>query len=125
LVAARVRGHASDGIEEALLEVEATITVTPAGIELSARPGETVMAAAVRLGYRWPTVCNGDGTCSVCWVEVTDGADGLGPLTGLERTWLDGFLARHLCAGPARLACQATVHGPVVVRKKGVRPAAS
>lgn len=98
-----------------------TITVVPAGIELAARAGETVMGAATRLGYRWPTLCNGDGTCTVCWVEVTEGAGALGPLTDHERSWLQGFPAQRLCAGPARLACQAAVHGPVVVRKKGVR----
>jgi 2Fe-2S ferredoxin len=107
-----------------MLEDQPTITVMPSGVELAGRPGETVMAAAVRLGYRWPTVCNGDGTCSVCWVEVTGGADALGPVTDLERSWLEGFPARQLCTGPARLACQATVHGPVVVRKKGVRRSA-
>jgi 2Fe-2S ferredoxin len=103
----------------------ATITVEPAGITLEAHPGETVMAAARRLGYRWPTLCNGDGTCTICWAEVTGGTGNLGPLTDLEHVWLETFPLRDLVGGQPRLACQAVVQGPVVLRKKGVRPASS
>lgn len=100
------------------------ITVEPAGITLQARTGETVMAAARRLGYRWPTLCNGDGTCTICWAEVTDGAGHLGPLTDLERVWLKTFPA-DLYQGQPRLACQAVIRGSVALRKKGVRQASS
>jgi hypothetical protein len=42
-----------------------TVCVEPQGIELVARHGETVMAAAERLGWRWPTICHGDDSSPV------------------------------------------------------------
>lgn len=97
------------------------VRVEPAGIDLDVESGETVMGAAVRAGYRWPTVCGGQGTCRTCFFEVIDGAANLSPVAALEREGLDSL-------GPApggaerRLACQARVTGwTVTVRKRGVR----
>ena len=39
----------------------AVIRVEPSGIEINANPDETIMEAAIRAGYKWPTVCGGDG----------------------------------------------------------------
>lgn len=94
--------------------------VEPSGHAFGAADGETVMAAAGRHGYRWPTLCQGDGTCTVCWMEVVDGPGHLAPVGDRERAALRAFPAR-LCAGAVRLACQARVHGDVVVHKQGVR----
>jgi ferredoxin, 2Fe-2S len=103
------------------VDAEATITVEPLGVVLRAAPGETVMAAAQRCGYRWPTICGGDGSCTICWVDVIAGADALGPLTEHEQRWLRASPVRRLARGDPRLACQAVVTGSVVVKKKGVR----
>jgi ferredoxin len=100
----------------------ATARVEPAGIELEVLAGESVMAAAVRTGYRWPTVCGGQGTCRTCFFEVVEGATNLSPVESFEREGLDSL-------GPIpggnlerRLACQARVMtGTVTVRKRGVR----
>jgi 2Fe-2S ferredoxin len=103
---------------------ECVVRVEPAGIELTVRKGETVMGAARRLGYRWPTVCDGDGVCTVCWMEVLEGADQLTGRTEVEDRWLRNFRGGRFCKGDLRLACQAVVEGAVSVRKKGVRPTA-
>ncbi len=96
----------------------------PRDIEFEVDDGETVMGAAQRNGYRWPTLCRGDGTCSICWVEVTTGADHLSEMAPRERETLE-LLSPILRAGKTvRLACQARVRGDVTVRKAGVKPRA-
>jgi 2Fe-2S ferredoxin len=94
------------------------VTVEPRGIAFEAEDGETIMDAAQRCGYRWPTLCNGDATCSICWVEVTTGAEYLSDIEARERETLDTMLTRRQAV---RLACQARVNGMVTVRKNGVR----
>ncbi len=79
------------------------------------------MEAATRLGYKWPTLCNGDGTCTICFVEVVEGADRLSPIGPVERRALDVLPGRRLYEGVVRLACQARPAGRVVVKKTGVR----
>jgi ferredoxin, 2Fe-2S len=98
------------------------VHVAPAEVVIIARPGDSVYAAARSAGYRWPTSCEGDGDCTVCWMEVIDGAGNLSPRTPIEERWLRNFAAARLLKGEARLACQAQVSGPVSVRKRGVRP---
>jgi ferredoxin len=66
-----------------------TVCVEPQGIELVARHGETVIAAAERLGWRWPTICHGDGECSVCWVKVIGGSAHISPMSEDERATLE------------------------------------
>ena len=39
------------------------VRVEPAGVDIPVDDGETLMAAAVRAGYRWPTVCGGQAQC--------------------------------------------------------------
>ncbi|ORA08140.1 hypothetical protein BST14_24945 [Mycobacterium arosiense ATCC BAA-1401 = DSM 45069] len=98
--------------------------VEPSGIELDAKEGETVMAAALRLGYRWPTLCGGEAACAVCRMEVVSGEVQLGPKDDDEQETLDGATGRPR-GEQVRLACQARVYGDVVVTKKGVKPAAN
>src|SRR5690606_33856559 len=38
------------------------VVVEPAGHILDVPHGETLMQAAERAGYRWPTLCHGDGS---------------------------------------------------------------
>jgi ferredoxin, 2Fe-2S len=95
-----------------------TALILPAGIELTTCAGETVFAAADRLGYRWPTLCGGNGTCRVCAVEVRTGAEFLSSMSTAETE-----AVRHLSRNGSlmRLACQLRIHGPVTLRKFGVR----
>ncbi|EFC80759.1 2Fe-2S iron-sulfur cluster-binding protein [Parafrankia sp. EUN1f] len=117
------------------------VRVEPSGVELEVEPGETIIEAAWRLGYRWPTICHGQGTCTVCRLEVVRGAEHLVPpgaeevgaleplLSGGPRRDLTGVTAAAGAAGAAgvtgvgnlRLACRARVTGDAVVRRKGVR----
>ncbi len=98
------------------------VTVRPKGLEFTAEDGQTVMAAALAAGYRWPTVCGGQGDCLVCHVEVLEHPDHLSEASDEEARSL-----RDLVGGPGgrgehvRLACQAGVLGDVVVLKRGVR----
>lgn len=97
-----------------------TIRLEPLSVEFVALEGETVMAAALRCGYRWPTVCNGQGLCTVCFIEVIDHPEQLAPMNGAETERLAEFSGRRFYQDPLRLACQARVAGNVTVRKKGV-----
>ena len=81
------------------------------------------MAVAIRHGYSWPTMCNGDGECSLCWTTVLAGGDNLSELNCKEQEGLN-LLPRAIREGPVRLACQARLLGDVTVKKKGVRKAA-
>jgi len=101
-----------------------TVRVEPSGIELDVAPGETVMAAAVRSGYRWPTVCGGLAECGTCVLAVvTAPATGLPSPGPVEAGRLATVPERRLAAdGEWRLACQLRVDAPgLVVRKRGVR----
>lgn len=99
------------------------VDVQPGGFVLSVCEGETVMAAAERLGYRWPTLCHGEGTCSICWAQVISGAQNLDAPSEAEQQTLE-LLSPQLRAGrQVRLGCQARVRGDLTVRKTGVRPA--
>lgn len=82
---------------------------------------ETLMRAAQRLGYRWPTLCNGEGSCTICAVEVLENAQALSPARTTEAEALRFCNVTARGDGPVRLACQARVLGDLVVRKKGVK----
>ncbi len=99
------------------------VHVEPAGVDIDVGEGESVMHAAERQGYRWPTVCHGQAVCTTCFFEVVEGAEHLAPAQPLERGALAGSPLTQAAAGDVRLACQARVTGPVTVRKRGVRPA--
>ena len=99
-----------------------TVHVEPAGILLAVGDGETVMHAAERLGYRWPTVCHGQAVCTTCFFEVVDGGEHLTAMSRVERAALASSPVVTLGHGLVRLACQAGVTGDVSLRKRGVRP---
>jgi ferredoxin, 2Fe-2S len=96
-----------------------TVRVVPQEIELIVDDGETVMGSAERLGWQWPTICHGQCECTVCWIEILDGVTNVGPMTDDEREMLQDFPLRRP-GKEVRLACQTRVHGPVVVKKRGV-----
>lgn len=99
------------------------VQIEPSGITLAVDPGETVIEAAWRSGYRWPTVCYGQTTCGVCRFEVLEGGDGLEAAGDEERARLDELAASGVAGTDLRLACRALVTGTVTVRKDGVRVA--
>jgi len=101
--------------------VTVTVRVEPSGIMLDVREGETVMAAARRAGYRWPTICGGLADCGACALEVLDGADALPSPTTVEGLRLEALVERRRYPDRTwRLACQLVPTGDVIVRKTGV-----
>jgi 2Fe-2S ferredoxin len=99
-----------------------TVRVRPSGLEFPAADGQTVMAAATAAGYRWPTVCGGQGDCLVCHIEVVDHPEHLSaPSAEEERAVRDLKGTQGGRGDHVRLACQAVVQGDVVVLKRGVR----
>jgi ferredoxin, 2Fe-2S len=99
------------------------VHVEPVGADLELASGETIIEAAWRLGYHWPTVCHGQATCLVCHVEVLSGAEHLAPAEGEERDAIEYGLpsAHRRDLTRFRLACRARATGDVTVRKNGVR----
>ncbi|WP_055716138.1 2Fe-2S iron-sulfur cluster-binding protein [Streptomyces torulosus] len=95
------------------------VAVRPSDVELDVLDGEDVFSAAGRLGYRWPTVCGGQGTCRTCFVRIEEGAENCSPVDPLEREGIEAL--RMPVDGLTRLACRLRVEGPVTVIKRGVR----
>src|SRR5258707_15458205 len=84
------------------------VRVLPIDVDIIVRPGESLMTAAQRQGYFWPTRCRGQALCTACLFEVASGDESFGPIETLEHsalTSLASFQARR--ERPLRLACQA------------------
>jgi 2Fe-2S ferredoxin len=102
-------------------EIAGRVRVEPLGVVFELRRGETLMGAAQRAGYYWPTICKGNAQCNRCVVRVIDGA-GLLPYSTVELTGLRQVRWRTEPEDHAeRLACQLRVTGDAVVDKRGVR----
>ena len=97
----------------------AAVRVLPADAEVEVGPGESLMGAARRQGWFWPTICGGDCECGTCWVVVQEGAEHCSVMEEAERA----TLAKGMKANEprARLACQVRISGPVVVTRRSVR----
>lgn len=99
------------------------VTVLPGDIVIEARHGESLMEAANRHGWYWPTVCRGLATCTRCYMVVPEESRGaFTPMTSAELTALRTvrWLVRE--ASEERLACQARVLADASVRKRFIRP---
>jgi ferredoxin len=96
-----------------------SVRVLPADAVVEVAPGESLMAAAQRQGWFWPTVCGGDCDCGTCWVVVEEGAEHGSAVEAAERA----TLAKGMKANEprARLACQIEVSGPMVVTRRSVK----
>ncbi|HEY1966595.1 MAG TPA: 2Fe-2S iron-sulfur cluster-binding protein [Pseudonocardia sp.] len=95
------------------------VSVEPAGVVIGVRPGEPLLEAAFREGYRWPSVCGGEAMCGTCFVKVQHGAEHTSAVRSAEQNRLK-FIGR--AADPSiRLACQLRVSGAVSIFKRGVR----
>lgn len=102
------------------------VRVEPAGIVIDVGPSETLMAAAVRAGYRWPSICGGLADCGICVMEVVEApGEQSEPASELEALRLATVPERLLYPqATLRLACQFRPGGSdAVVHKRGVRPA--
>lgn len=95
----------------------------PLGVEIEVEDGATVFHSAIAQGYRWPTVCQGLGSCRTCYMRVVDGSEHFEEPDDWEQEGLEDLADRSVESGhDVRLACQALVRGDAVVRKIGVKP---
>lgn len=99
--------------------------VEPSGHLIEVRAGESLIQAAWREGYEWPTLCYGMGTCTACQCEILDGLENVSDKTEAEDAMLSDFSRRRRRIDPrrVRLACQVRISGDIEVRKPGVRVA--
>jgi ferredoxin, 2Fe-2S len=103
---------------------EGQVRVLPADVTFTVEAGESVMDAAQRSGYRWPTVCGGNGTCRTCFVLVENGTEYCSAVTDFEAEGI-AALAKTV-RGEIRLACRLEISGgEITVHKRGVKPAKS
>jgi ferredoxin, 2Fe-2S len=102
-----------------------TVQVKPSGVIFDVRDGETIIQAAWRNGYWWPTVCEGQGTCKACVLRVDAGEENTSPIDSWEREGLDEIGPTLPGGGDGfRLACQIRIAGDDTVHKIGVREGA-
>jgi len=105
-----------------------SVTFQPSGDSGYIGDGETVREASLELGVGLESICGGRGVCGKCKAQIETGAENLSPLTDSEHK----FLTTQQESEGYRLACQARIHGDVVVlvpeesraRKQVVRKAA-
>jgi 2Fe-2S ferredoxin len=95
-----------------------TVRVEPDGITLTLNGGETLIEAAWRLGYEWPTTCYGRAECTACHVEIVAGSANASAIGEDEAAALAILPAR---GRRLRLACRVRFEGDAVVHKRGVR----
>ena len=100
------------------------ITIRPLERVIEAVDGATIMEAAHEDGLYWPTTCGGEGICTSCACTIEDGDANLEPIgRGELKTLAEELGEAAVRARRLRLACQARVHGDVIVTKLGVRRA--
>ena len=99
------------------------VRVEPLGKVLDVLDGETLIEAAWRQGYYWPTICQGNARCTQCSIEVLEGLENLGQPDRDERVTMQLRLALQLnrLQDRLRLACCVKPIGDAVVKKEGVR----
>lgn len=98
------------------------VTVQPQGHVFEAYVGETIMDAARRNGFHWPTTCGGNAECTTCACVVLTDRAALAPMGRAERFALADARGKAVLDTPTRLACQALVVADLTVRKPGVLP---
>ena len=69
-----------------------TVHIEPASVDITVEDGETILHAAERLGYHWPTVCHGQAICTTCSFEVVEGSENLNGRGPLEAAALAEYL---------------------------------
>jgi 2Fe-2S ferredoxin len=99
------------------------VRVEPLGVDIEVQAGETLIDAAWREGYWWPTVCFGQAECTACHVVVRSGDANLSEIGTEEARALQLLRTSASNLADVRLACRLEVCGPVTVEKRGVRKA--
>src|SRR5690606_27192428 len=100
----------------------AIVRVEPLGVDIDVYPNESLMAAAQRVGLRWPTLCRGNAQCGYCYVEVNADADAPSPSDKEANVLKQAPKAKR--SGIMRLACQFQPRsGPVTATRRGVSAA--
>ena len=85
------------------------MTVDVNGVAVALRPGETVLDAVTRAGFRWPWVC-GRGRCAACKVTLISG-EVTYTAPSPARLFTDAERAAGIC-----LACTAVPMGDIAIR---------
>ena len=83
------------------------VAFIPLGRVAEAKPNETILDAARRVGAPIGNSCGGVGVCARCRVRVVAGSENLSPATSIE---LRVGGERGFAEGE-RMACQAVVSG--------------
>jgi 2Fe-2S ferredoxin len=100
------------------------VRVLPLDVELTVHSGESMMSAAQRQGYFWPTRCRGQALCTACLFEVVSEDEGFEEIEPLEQEALESLSAfQAKRTGRLRLGCQARPRAASTVVKRGVKPA--
>jgi ferredoxin, 2Fe-2S len=97
------------------------VRVEPIGVTFRLAEGETLIQAAWREGYYWPTVCGGRAECTACHVLIEAGERNAVVADDYETATIAPVVERVKPAAPVRLACRLRVNGPVTVYKRAVR----
>ena len=98
------------------------VEVEPSRVAFDINADETIIQAAWRNGYTWPTICGGEGTCKTCVFHILEGEENLSPIEPWEDTGLRSLAESLPNQGQGfRLACQARVIADIRLRKIGVR----
>lgn len=108
--------------EPRVIDAPPVVRVEPLGVDIEIQPGETLIEAAWRQGFDWPTVCYAQAECTLCHVRVLEGFDNLAPMEEQESRAVDELLGRARHRDTIRLACRLEFRGNAVVRKNGVHP---
>jgi ferredoxin len=85
------------------------ISFQPANVTIEVAAGSNIRDAGITAGVEIPSTCGGVGSCGLCKVKITGGADVLGAMTALEV----GKLGNVFFITKERLSCQTTVAGDV------------
>jgi 2Fe-2S ferredoxin len=102
------------------------VRVEPANVAIAVSSGESLMAAAERQGYHWPTICHGQAVCTACCIVLEGNAEAFVSPTPLEVQGLQLLAGRSFYEGKVvRLACQAHPVTDTTVTKRGVHPASA
>jgi 2Fe-2S ferredoxin len=93
-----------------------TVRVEPGGHDITVTEGESLIEAAWRQGYVWPSTCFGQAECSTYQVKMVSSGESVAPVTEDEALHMIPLRDRVL-----RLARRLRITGAVVVEKRGVR----
>lgn len=86
------------------------ISFLPSNVVVEVEDGANIRSAGLQAGVAIPSTCGGVGSCGLCKVKVSQGAEHLGAMTQVEI----GKLGNVFFITKERLSCQALVHGDVV-----------